>query len=396
VSYICSNKESKVLVFLSPSSGPASAKADNELFVISSNPVPAEGNPPGRGRWRVRKPLKSEQHLGQPLNFESSDDDDVTSCGHRQTGKQTTNFSKKGVQGNDSGAQSPRKQMVAKKPKDLWAEVGRSGENGFHDDHYLRATKRTLPKLPKTLANRSATLFSAVEVAHPGASYNPSVDQHQTLLEEAAKQREQEMKKVKKVRRWMNGLSSLNQYEREGVWMKEISEGLFEDLPSASEDSGSERDTVVRRPIRAEDRKTSKQRRKEQMIKTQAKELEGRKRQRIRSADVFRLKTFNREIKQKESALLKKKDAKKIQKKEDVRRTHRLGRLRFVEPRVSVKREVDIRRPLRVLKSEGSILRDRYKSLQKRNIIEPRQRAGRKRKYKLKIVERRSSRMPMD
>jgi hypothetical protein len=107
--------------------------------------------------------------------------------------------------------------MVAKKPKDLWAEVGRSGENGFHDDHYLRATKRTLPKLPKTLANRSATLFSAVEVAHPGASYNPSVDQHQTLLEEAAKQREQEMKKVKKVRRWMNGLSSLNQYEREVV-----------------------------------------------------------------------------------------------------------------------------------------------------------------------------------
>jgi hypothetical protein len=37
--------------------------------------------------------------------------------------------------------------MVAKKPKDLWAEVGRSGENGFHDDHYLRATKRTLPKV---------------------------------------------------------------------------------------------------------------------------------------------------------------------------------------------------------------------------------------------------------
>ncbi|KAG9331765.1 hypothetical protein JZ751_017233 [Albula glossodonta] len=41
-------------------------------------------------------------------------------------------------------------------------------------------------------------------------------------------------------------------------------------------------------------------------------------------------------------------------------------------------------------KPEGSILKDRFKSLQKRNLIEPRERAKFKRKHKLKYVEKRA------
>ena len=46
--------------------------------------------------------------------------------------------------------------------------------------------------------------------------------------------------------------------------MKEISEGLFEDVPSADEGSGQDSDVAAyKRPIRADDRRTVKQRRKE-------------------------------------------------------------------------------------------------------------------------------------
>ncbi|GCC41989.1 hypothetical protein chiPu_0026409, partial [Chiloscyllium punctatum] len=41
---------------------------------------------------------------------------------------------------------------------------------------------------------------------------------------------------------------------------------------------------------------------------------------------------------------------------------------------------------------EGSILADRFKSFQKRNLIEPRIRAKFKRKHKLKYVEKRAFR----
>lgn len=47
---------------------------------------------------------------------------------------------------------------------------------------------------------------------------------------------------------------------------------------------------------------------------------------------------------------------------------------------------------LRQREPEGNILRDRFKSFQKRNMIEPRERAKFKRKYKVKLVEKRAFR----
>uniref|UniRef100_A0A2S2N3G7 Ribosome biogenesis protein NOP53 n=1 Tax=bird metagenome TaxID=1833763 RepID=A0A2S2N3G7_9ZZZZ len=47
---------------------------------------------------------------------------------------------------------------------------------------------------------------------------------------------------------------------------------------------------------------------------------------------------------------------------------------------------------LRRLRPEGSVLRDRFKSLQRRNMIEPRERAKFRRRYRVKYVEKRSFR----
>ncbi|XP_006037008.1 ribosome biogenesis protein NOP53 [Alligator sinensis] len=70
----------------------------------------------------------------------------------------------------------------------------------------------------------------------------------------------------------------------------------------------------------------------------------------------------------------------------------RLGRLRYEDPDLQVQLSDELPESLRVLKPEGSLLRDRFKSLQKRNLIEPRERAKFKRKYRLKYVEKRAFR----
>ncbi|KAM6226039.1 ribosome biogenesis protein NOP53 [Porphyrio hochstetteri] len=70
----------------------------------------------------------------------------------------------------------------------------------------------------------------------------------------------------------------------------------------------------------------------------------------------------------------------------------RLGRLRYEDPCLEVQLSDELPDCLRTLKPEGSVLRDRFKSLQKRNLIEPRERAKFKRRYRVKYVEKRAFR----
>ncbi|PNJ41143.1 NOP53 isoform 9, partial [Pongo abelii] len=70
----------------------------------------------------------------------------------------------------------------------------------------------------------------------------------------------------------------------------------------------------------------------------------------------------------------------------------RLGRLKYQAPDIDVQLSSELTDSLRTLKPEGNILRDRFKSFQRRNMIEPRERAKFKRKYKVKLVEKRAFR----
>lgn len=64
-------------------------------------------------------------------------------------------------------------------------------------------------------------------------------------------------------------LAELTHSQREKVWMEEMTEGLLSDGEEGSHASDSDEEVgmVLKRPVRAEDRKTKKQRRKERMRK---------------------------------------------------------------------------------------------------------------------------------
>jgi len=61
-------------------------------------------------------------------------------------------------------------------------------------------------------------------------------------------------------------LAKLTHAEREGVWLAEMGEGL-NDNAAADPGSDAEGGVSLQRPIRAENRKTKKQRRKERLRK---------------------------------------------------------------------------------------------------------------------------------
>lgn len=69
-----------------------------------------------------------------------------------------------------------------------------------------------------------------------------------------------------------------------------------------------------------------------------------------------------------------------------------LGKLKYEAPDIEIKLTEELQPTLRQLKPEGHLLEDRFKSFQRRNIIEPRKRAKKTRKYKLKYFDNKSHR----
>uniref|UniRef100_A0A8C0QSP8 Ribosome biogenesis protein NOP53 n=1 Tax=Chelonoidis abingdonii TaxID=106734 RepID=A0A8C0QSP8_CHEAB len=113
----------------------------------------------------------------------------------------------------------------------------------------------------------------------------------------------------------------------------------------------------------------------------------GEKAARCRRQELFQLRSIRLQVKRREAELLRRRRARLAKRRAEATKPRRLGRLKgslsLARHRLT---------PPSLTQPEGSILRDRFKSLQKRNLIEPRERAKFKRKYRLKYVEKRTFR----
>ena len=87
------------------------------------------------------------------------------------------------------------------------------------------------------------------------------------------------------------------------------------------------------------------------------------------------MKSIKKELAKQEEKSTKRKFRKALKEKKKQEGTLRLGFKRFETPDLELKLSHEVEGSLRLLKPEGSLFDDRFKSLQKRNIIEPRLRA---------------------
>ncbi|XP_047449991.1 ribosome biogenesis protein NOP53 [Mugil cephalus] len=272
---------------------------------------------------------------------------------------------------------------------DIWGQQSKESA----DPWYLQQTGKKRIKRPEKL-NEKPSVLPAVEVIAPGGSYNPDFFSHQALLQEA---HEIEVKKKKEEDKIERQLAVKKEDKAtEEVILREQVEGLVEEENEEEEEEAAaaapgedEEDAAVGAISQAE-KKTERQRKKERADKLKVQRRLAQKKQIDGQQQLFQLRSIKASIKQQEQNTETKRVQRKANQEAEKAQPRRLGKLKFQPQDLEVQLSDELAGSLRRLKPEGSVLKDRFKSLQKRNLIEPRERAKFKRRLKLKYVEKRA------
>nr|DBA20651.1 TPA: hypothetical protein GDO54_017411 [Pyxicephalus adspersus] len=155
--------------------------------------------------------------------------------------------------------------------------------------------------------------------------------------------------------------------------LRELCEGLVEESDDEAVGGVSEEQKTVSLPQR--ERKTERQRKKEKEAKILKARQDAEKVAKQRRQGLFQLKSMFASLKSRQAELLRRKKLREEKRKLQALQPRRLGRLKYKESDIDVHLSEELTDSLRKLKPEGSLAKDRFKSFQKRNLIEPRERA---------------------
>jgi len=245
-------------------------------------------------------------------------------------------------------------------------------------------------KTKKVRNQKPLTLVPNIEVPHSGQSYNPTLEDHQDLLWKAAYV---EIQKEKEERRLDMALTAMYPNQEDAPtqqsYMQEMSAGIPElggKVEESEEESSEEEDEGYSKKERKP--KTTKQKRDKKLRLEKERQAAKEKKERIEMAKIVSIKTYKKEFK-----AMDKKEAENSAKSIDIaieklKGPARLGQYKFQPNEIEIKLSEELSGSLRKLKPEGSILADRYKSLQKRRIIEPRVKVKRAKGLRKKVLVR--------
>ncbi|XP_015190544.1 PREDICTED: uncharacterized protein LOC107074041 [Polistes dominula] len=233
-------------------------------------------------------------------------------------------------------------------------------------------------KLPTSLLKKPSAL-PAIEAPHPGISYNPSYKDHQNLLNDIAQKELQLMKEEAHLNRvTTNMFKKISPSEKDKNTLKELAEGLpcKEDKEQSNSDNNND-DTDIDHDIKSVNppvknkKKTLVTRRKQKEQKILANKLAQAKLEKKKISDIYKLRLLQKQIsiKEKKEQMLQKKrnELKKLKSKE----TKTLSRVKFEPAEPSFTLVEELTGNLRNIGRIGNLLKDRYKSLQQRNIVAP-------------------------
>ncbi|XP_030007537.1 ribosome biogenesis protein NOP53 isoform X1 [Sphaeramia orbicularis] len=269
---------------------------------------------------------------------------------------------------------------------DIWGQE--SKDSG--DPWYLQQTRKKLVKRPEKL-NEKPSVLPAVEVIAPGGSYNPDFFSHQALLQEAHEVEVKKQKEEDKIVRQIT-VNKEDTATEETIFQEQV-EGLVEEENEEEETApDDEEESVVVGAIAVAEKKTERQRKRQRADKIKEQQRLADRRQVDQRQQLFQLRSIKASIKQQEKATAVRQIKRKVKQEAQKAQPRRLGRLKFQPQDLEVQLSDELAGSLRQLKPEGSVLKDRFKSLQKRNLIEPRERAKFKRRHKVKYVEKRAFR----
>ena len=117
------------------------------------------------------------------------------------------------------------------------------------------------------------------------------------------------------------------------------------------------------------------------------------KESKLRETEVTRIKSIRKELKSEEEKTRERQEKKKAAAEEKLLGPARLSNYKYEPQELEIKLSDELTGNLRNLQQEGSLLEDRFKSLQRRNMIEVRVKQKTVRKLKRKTFEKRSHKM---
>ncbi|XP_070761995.1 ribosome biogenesis protein NOP53 isoform X1 [Enoplosus armatus] len=268
---------------------------------------------------------------------------------------------------------------------DIWGQEIKDAA----DPWYLQQTGKKRVKRPEKL-NEKPSVLPAVEVIAPGGSYNPDFFSHQALLQEAHEVEVKKQKEEDKIAKQL-AVNREDTATEETIFREQVEGLVDEENEEEAAPNEEEGDGAVGAIVMAE-KKTERQRKRERADKIKEQRRLASRRKTGQHQQLFQLRSIKASIKQQDQKTKANQMQRKAKQEAQKAQPRRLGKLKFQAQDLEVQLSDELAGSLRRLKPEGSVLKDRFKSLQKRNLIEPRERAKFKRRHKVKYVEKRAFR----
>ncbi|KAJ9478521.1 Ribosome biogenesis protein NOP53 [Pseudozyma hubeiensis] len=384
--------------FLEQQSDPLRATSSDVLFVEDRSGQETLA----AKQARTKRPLKSLEilqnsygHSAVTQPARAKHDKKMESRLRKMVGRQQV-----GVKGDKSAIAQKSDDVVKKNLSnvyDVWStpdDKGKSKATEKEDWIPAEVSKPTV-SLPKTLRRDDyeniASTLPAIDLPHPGSSYNPDLESHEALIQEAyeieLKLEQNEQMAQSEREKWQAKLATIVAREAEMRSQKDDQlkryRGMDVDLPSDNDDdddasnSGAESlasDTETAAP--GSKRKTRAQRLRAKRVRHQQSLAQLRRAARIESAAILQLPALRRREARLATARAQAAEQRRLDKLTRLSSSglsgHKIGKHTVPDRHIDVQTADQLSESLRTLQPEGNLFRDRYHRLQVRGKVEPR------------------------
>ncbi|KAL1405342.1 hypothetical protein Q8F55_008973 [Vanrija albida] len=282
--------------------------------------------------------------------------------------------------------------------KDAWASksAAPAPAGGFGAEGMFTPTV----KAPITIARQRKIRLEAIasqradEVPVTGTSYNPAAEAHAALIGEAL---EEELARLEAEKKADEAAAVLGQVvESRRATVREATDNFVDGMKvgrgDVDEDEDDEAlDADAPAPKKPTKRKTQAQRNKAARAKAAAQALKDEKIRKKLERETAAAKTFSKSAEERRQAAEAARQLRKVAAEQRERLGfsggEKIGKHRVAKGAVTVQLGEDLAESLRQVKPEGNLFKDRFLSLQRRALLEPRvpqlpkRRAGRTKEY---------------
>uniref|UniRef100_A0A1B0D0C4 Ribosome biogenesis protein NOP53 n=1 Tax=Phlebotomus papatasi TaxID=29031 RepID=A0A1B0D0C4_PHLPP len=257
-------------------------------------------------------------------------------------------------------------------------------------DHHLRNSGTATFRVPKT-ARKETSKIKAFEPPHPGMSYNPRKVDYRSLIEDVVKNEEVLMKKDEHLSRVTTEMfTKMTAEEKEKQVLQEMSVGLGLEMEIKQEDEikkefPDEEDAggAINPPVERKPKSRKALRKKvEEMKRREA--LKKSKVEKKKISDIIQIGKLKQAIVKKEMKLANRRNRDDKAEVDKDFRPRRIGPLVFKEADIDVAYPDEVTGNLRTTMNHGSILKDRFVSLEKRNMVVPSKKQMVRKRHKVK------------